>query len=353
MVATITAGARYNRSGLGISARMFLGATVVGATIGACSQPAFLCQTDADCRGVADGQCEATSACSLPDPACDSGRRYSEFAGELAGICVEPEAAGSTGTPTDARGSTSEGPGPTSNAVSQTGEADSSDGGSSGLDGDTTGDHSTTGRSDTSGEPVLGPCLGATVRYYDFESVGLSRPDWVEANQGGGAAMIARGHLALSGGGVQDSTDNYWWTNSQFELPNAGTVAVEVVQPPLPSGQAAVWLSLIDGTDEMYIDIQGDQLRALVPDAPGSYVPVAQQDFDPVAHRWLSLDFDLDAGTFLAQTSPDGQVWTLLHQFAGSLEADALKFGVGGGYDQLTQPGVFAEVDNLALCEPG
>lgn len=56
----------------------------------ACAPSVFLCQDDAGCP---NGQCEASGFCSFPDAACDSGRRYGEFAGVgLGGSCVaEPE----------------------------------------------------------------------------------------------------------------------------------------------------------------------------------------------------------------------------------------------------------------------
>lgn len=58
----------------------------------ACSPSVYLCQDDANCPS---GQCETSGFCSFPDEACDSGRRYGEFAGEgLGGKCVtesEPE----------------------------------------------------------------------------------------------------------------------------------------------------------------------------------------------------------------------------------------------------------------------
>ncbi|MCR9164507.1 MAG: LamG-like jellyroll fold domain-containing protein [Nannocystaceae bacterium] len=52
----------------------------------ACAPSAYQCQDDTSCP---TGQCEASGFCSFPDPACDSGRRYGEFAGGgLSGACV-------------------------------------------------------------------------------------------------------------------------------------------------------------------------------------------------------------------------------------------------------------------------
>ena len=54
-----------------------------------CFQPdVYACVGDGSCDA---GTCEPTGFCSYPDDACDSGRRYSELAGDgLAGACVEP-----------------------------------------------------------------------------------------------------------------------------------------------------------------------------------------------------------------------------------------------------------------------
>lgn len=64
---------------------------VFAATGVSCSAGAFACDDDDNCAGAGDGGvCEPSGFCSLPDDACDSGRRYGEYAGDgLAGQCVE------------------------------------------------------------------------------------------------------------------------------------------------------------------------------------------------------------------------------------------------------------------------
>jgi hypothetical protein len=49
---------------------------------------AFRCESDPDCQGAADGQCEPTGFCSFADSACPDGRRYGDLSGGLAGQCV-------------------------------------------------------------------------------------------------------------------------------------------------------------------------------------------------------------------------------------------------------------------------
>lgn len=45
----------------------------------------FECSANAQCEG---GTCEPLGLCSFPDDGCDSGRRYGELSGTLAGTCV-------------------------------------------------------------------------------------------------------------------------------------------------------------------------------------------------------------------------------------------------------------------------
>jgi hypothetical protein len=56
----------------------------------ACGGPGyFVCREDGECGG-ASGVCEAVGACSFPDDACESGRRYGEASTPaIAGECVE------------------------------------------------------------------------------------------------------------------------------------------------------------------------------------------------------------------------------------------------------------------------
>lgn len=59
----------------------------------------FACLGDEQCTLMADGVCHSDNgACSYPDGECDSGHRWSQTAGALAGTCVEGEAATTTST---------------------------------------------------------------------------------------------------------------------------------------------------------------------------------------------------------------------------------------------------------------
>jgi cysteine-rich repeat protein len=87
---------------------------------------AYHCESDDACRSRGEqGVCEVTGFCSYPEPDCDSGSRYDEFAGALAGQCVEPDGQG-TGTGTGVVEST--GPPPTSTGSESSGAASDSTG---------------------------------------------------------------------------------------------------------------------------------------------------------------------------------------------------------------------------------
>src|SRR5262249_22943983 len=71
--------------------------------VAACFRPdgAFHCLDDTQCG--AGGRCDApTGFCSFLDSSCDSGRRYGEFAGGLANLCVAPAAEPPDAGPPDA-----------------------------------------------------------------------------------------------------------------------------------------------------------------------------------------------------------------------------------------------------------
>ncbi|MCH9681363.1 MAG: C-type lectin domain-containing protein [Deltaproteobacteria bacterium] len=61
-----------------------------------CRVSGFTCQDDAQCQGAGpQPACEPTGACSVADGDCDSGRRYADGGGSMAGTCV-PAADSST-----------------------------------------------------------------------------------------------------------------------------------------------------------------------------------------------------------------------------------------------------------------
>lgn len=52
---------------------------------------AYACHANVDCNSAEGGACEPIGACSYPDDACASGRRYGGYAGPLSHVCVETD----------------------------------------------------------------------------------------------------------------------------------------------------------------------------------------------------------------------------------------------------------------------
>lgn len=67
---------------------------VVAALLAGCKgAPAFVCEESSECNP--GGTCESTGFCSFPDTACDTGRRYSSYAGDgLSDTCVSDSGGG-------------------------------------------------------------------------------------------------------------------------------------------------------------------------------------------------------------------------------------------------------------------
>jgi Concanavalin A-like lectin/glucanases superfamily/Domain of unknown function (DUF2341) len=73
-----------------VGTRAILGAAGAIVAALACAPGTFVCEGDDDCtKGGARGVCEPTGACSFPDDACPSGRRYGAYGSDgLANKCV-------------------------------------------------------------------------------------------------------------------------------------------------------------------------------------------------------------------------------------------------------------------------
>ena len=90
----------------------------------------YACTDDAQCRTTtAEGWCEAVGYCSYPDPQCESDRRFSDLAGELAGRCTDEVASTGTGEPdpTITSDTTAVTTDPGSTSVDSSGDGSSSD----------------------------------------------------------------------------------------------------------------------------------------------------------------------------------------------------------------------------------
>lgn len=82
------------------------------AAAAACQSAAgFSCSDNDDCQsGDLDGTCELNGLCSFPDQDCESGQRYGQASGALAGDCVPPTSGTDGETDTSPVEPTSNGP---------------------------------------------------------------------------------------------------------------------------------------------------------------------------------------------------------------------------------------------------
>jgi hypothetical protein len=174
----------YNDWLLGSSARLWLLevaklSLVVAAVTAqaACGgSTVFACVADHQCG--ADGRCEASSFCSFPDDACESGRRYAPLSpDDLAGTCVPLDAAEGTSSTvgtddapdpsTDASGEASSAStvsttaSSTSSSTSSNTDAVTSDATTMGLDG-------SEGATETTNEPD-GRVLEGLIAFYPLD----------------------------------------------------------------------------------------------------------------------------------------------------------------------------------------
>ena len=71
---------------------------VIALPLGGCRASAFACNDATQClAGGVEGTCQPDGWCSFPDPGCESGERYGDYAGEdVAGRCV-PSGGSSSG----------------------------------------------------------------------------------------------------------------------------------------------------------------------------------------------------------------------------------------------------------------
>jgi hypothetical protein len=77
---------------------VIVGGVTVGLALACIPAGQFSCDNADQCSQAVGGICEPDRNCSYPDSGCDSGRRYSDFAGDRAGACVDPGADLATST---------------------------------------------------------------------------------------------------------------------------------------------------------------------------------------------------------------------------------------------------------------
>ncbi len=334
-------------------------ARVAGALVllgSGCGVQAFQCQSNANCSGVEDGQCEASGFCSQPAADCDSGRRYTELSGSLSGVCVPLDTgaatAGSDDDPT--AGSVPTGSDDTGPSVADTGAASSSGTGAvitGGLDtSDTTG--ASGGSSDETGAPVVGPCAGGSIAMTeDFSRGGLDPQVWQDQTLGTGAVSVADEALALEVGAAGQGA-HYWWSITTQSVAVPGSVLAQVIEAPGADDPEQVWVSMLEAGADYYIDVTSGMLRAVFSPEPTMFEPRHEIPFDATEHAWLRLTLAGDPLVISAQTSPNGIDWTEFYAFdEGTPTPDSVRVSVGGGASTGATAGVFAVLDNILVCE--
>ncbi|MEM6995983.1 MAG: LamG domain-containing protein [Myxococcota bacterium] len=175
------------------------------AGVVACSDPVFVCESDAACSG---GLCHS-GYCAFPDDSCDSGSRWGPHAESLSSLCVP--GSGSTGT---SSGSVTTGDGPppastTGDAVASSGSlADSSSTGSSAA---TSGSTSSTSAAEETGSTTTGDSGPIPLGHWrlDDKRGPFATDDSPLANHGvlNGGATWTNG--AVGGGLALDGIDGY------------------------------------------------------------------------------------------------------------------------------------------------
>lgn len=176
-----------------------------------CGEAVFQCSNGSDCTG---GFCEPNGYCSFDDPACPSGRRYGEFAGDgLANTCTPVSEDGTESTtqaPTDpsttTNASTSSSTSPSSSGLDPetTTPASSSTETTMSVDDSTSETGSTTDASGSSSSTGLaGPFTMSFGDRDDADVQGItvdsSVMSWAETFNGGGHTDF---HVAPAGGEV-------------------------------------------------------------------------------------------------------------------------------------------------------
>ncbi|MCA9650145.1 MAG: hypothetical protein H6712_17750 [Myxococcales bacterium] len=259
-------------------------ALVVGIAAGSCGDPAFVCEDDSGCAGLADAVCEANGYCSVPDLECNSGRRYAPHSGELSDRCVPHDdgSDGSTGEPvTDA---TSLPP----------------------LDGTTAidGDETTS----TGDEPRPIECAGERWLLEPFDDDPPDPDLWYVYEDDYSALSTASGSMRITVDDPAMDQGAYAGMDSLVGLPMAGEAGAQLLSIPDADLPAEAFFVLEGPKVTAGFDIYGGEIGSFFHN--GEYLERVVVPFDPEAHRWIRIVFDELAMTVRWETSPDGLEWS-------------------------------------------
>jgi hypothetical protein len=322
------------------------GAARIGAGLGlgwglglaaSCGVSSFTCESDQACQGLADAQCEPSGFCSQPDPDClGSGRRYAPHSGALSGQCVSEgeTVTGSTTSTDDALASTGSSTGPDP-SVGTTLPLDGSSTSGPPLDGSSTSgsppDSSTSGEDPTGSEPPPGvACRGPALVEEPFASLPLDPLVWSSYEGQGVTVELFAGELRFV---AVETVGGYTGFYTAMPLPTVGRVGAELIGVPPSTAPAEAYVALSDSNNHGYgFSVYDGTLHTYYNN--GMPFTRTSEPYDPMAHRWLRIGFDMDQGTIEWETSPDASEWQLVDEelaidVAFVIESADLEIGAG------------------------
>ena len=223
------------------------------------------------------------------------------------------------------------------------------DSSSSGQAGEST--RTTTGPGESTGMDEPSVCgVGDVVhqRLFD-EGRGLGK-GWNENTIGTAGARVQDGALTVS---VDASaSEGYWFSGSQFALPDRGSYIVEMVQPPPEGGAGLAWVAVLSGPDDLYLEYTPGSVGAVVSEDSITFNTLYSVPYADDLHRWGRVNFDRVEGTVDIQTSGDGVTWEPFFTFdTTGFDFEQMNLSIGGG-DEATSnfEGTVFIVDNLYVC---
>lgn len=328
-------------------------ASLVGLVLGACSAAKeYPCDADVQCldAGIM-GVCQSPGWCSFPDPACPSGQRYGDLAGDgLARTCVPVDdgtthgaddaatiSMPTTGEPTS-EGSTSivSATTPITSGVDVTGDATT-------LSEDTTS-ATTPGTTD---DGTTGPSRDCPTYVDDFED-GVIGAEWgvdeldMVVDQGGARVFLVS----------TDARDEYPTTTLvESQDLTDGWVRVHVGVPPAhPQEQLFLTVSPVaDDTDIVHWFLEGDALIARRQTiGAGQWIDIHEVAFDADLHRWLRIRGDDDTLHF--EVAAEDEAFSTLASYELEYTLDDMFVSMSAGNWGTIEVVAELSFDHFELC---
>jgi hypothetical protein len=187
-----------------------------------------------------------------------------------------------------------------------------------------------------------------------FQALPLDPSRWSGSPGSGIDATIENGALHVAVDLQQGTLFEYMIFDAVVTLPAAGVIGFEVLEIPDPSFNAQVYLGLETSLGTLlYIDFNSGDIKVLYRNETLNFSTYGETPWDPIAHRWVRILYDISMPTVVFETSPDAETWTHFHTYdltAADVDiTDAiLQFGVGAWTDPLEAD--LAAIDNIFAC---